>query len=471
MDGDDPAGDLQGGAPQMPSGQGFFGGSSFAGAPLMPSSLGLFGAAPFTGAPPMEMGQGFFGFSGYHPSATPQKPFVTFPDSDDEEEEEEEEEPMPEVPNSNGPIIVEIIHEEAEHYPSTQNYSIITFPDEEDEEETEEELDTLRCLDTGLAIVPWPLELSRLTGDLVFVSGFRRYVNQNPNPAPFVPNLGIQLVQNTNFGMDGDEPAPKKAKVESGNVQLSPPQDGGPGVPATSTSSSTPDEGQVGTGSAATARQSSANLVVVPWPIRVALIGDRLLAPEEVIFVGIHQRPAGAPNRRRRPRPPIPAPALLEDQIAPDREVIFEEIREGPAQAGNQRRRPRPPNLAPALLEDQIANEREIIFEEIREGPAQAENQRLRPRPPHVPDRRPIPAPAFEEDQDLPDIIFDGIHRGTVGAANQRRRRNVHRPPNIVHGLNQQQGPPPPPNFPFQDLWPILRQMEFADFLAFLRAE
>ncbi|PIC15940.1 hypothetical protein B9Z55_022725 [Caenorhabditis nigoni] len=430
MDGDDPAGDLQGGAPQTPSGQGFFGGSPFAGAPLMPSSLGLFGAAPFTGAPPMAMSQGFFGFSGYHPSATPQKPFVTFPDSDDEEEEEEEEGPMPEVPNSNGPIIVEIIHEEAEHYPSTQNYSIITFPDEEDEEETEEELDTLRCLDTGLAIVPWPLELSRLTGDrVIHRPGFRRYVNQNPNPAPFVPNLGTQLVQNTSFRMDGDEPAMKKAKLDSGTVQLSPPQEGGPGAPATSTSSSTPDEGQVGTGT------------------------------------------AGAPNRRRRPRSPIPAPALLGDQVAPDREIIFEEIHEGPAGAGDQRLRPRPPIPAPALPGNQIGNEREIIFEEIREGPAQAENQRLHPRPPYVPDRRPILAPALEEDQDLPEIIFDGIHRGTVGAANQRRRRNVHRPPNIVHGLNQQQGPPPPPNFPFADLWPILRQMEFADFLEFLRVQ
>ncbi|CAO4375478.1 unnamed protein product [Caenorhabditis nigoni] len=137
--------------------------------------------------------------------------------------------------------------------------------------------------------------------------------------------------------MDGDEPAPKKAKLESPQER---PQERGPGVPPTLTSPFTPDENRVGTGSTtAKDRQSSTNLAVVPWP--------------------------------------IPPSALIEDRVSPPR---------------------------------------------------------------------------------------DGIHKRPAGAANQRRR-----PPNPVLPFNQRQDPSPPPDFPFPNLWPILRQEEYADFLAFLR--
>ncbi|PIC15946.1 hypothetical protein B9Z55_022728 [Caenorhabditis nigoni] len=205
------------GDPQMPNGQGFFGGFLFAGVPSMASGQGMFGADAFAGAPSMTIGQGLFGgnlqggapqmpsghgffeFSEYYPVAAPQESFVTFPDSDDEDEDDE---PMPEEPNDHGPTIAELTDEQAEYYPST-TYSIVTFPDEE---ETEKELDTSRCSDTELAVVPWPLEPTRLIGDreiprpgqflnkfVNIMFRFRRYVNQNPNTAPFVPNLGIQL--------------------------------------------------------------------------------------------------------------------------------------------------------------------------------------------------------------------------------------------------------------------------------------
>ncbi|PIC36852.1 hypothetical protein B9Z55_015697 [Caenorhabditis nigoni] len=81
--------------------------------------------------------------------------------------------------------------------------------------------------------------------------------------------------------IDGDEPAPKKAKLESPQEL---PQER---RPPTLTSPFTPDENRVGTGSTiATDRQSSTNLAVVPWPIPPpALIEDRVSAPRD----GIHE--------------------------------------------------------------------------------------------------------------------------------------------------------------------------------------
>ncbi|UMM39500.1 hypothetical protein L5515_016533 [Caenorhabditis briggsae] len=140
---------------------------------------------------------------------------------------------MPEAPNDYGPIIVELTDEQAEQYPpSTLNYSIVTFPDEEDEEETEE-LDTSRCSDTGLAVVPWPLEPPRLIGDReIHRSGFRRYVNQNPNPAPFVPNLGIQLqvyqILNLANLLQNFTAADLAQLIPNGIPQVIPPQFQGP---------------------------------------------------------------------------------------------------------------------------------------------------------------------------------------------------------------------------------------------------
>ncbi|CAO4375480.1 unnamed protein product [Caenorhabditis nigoni] len=93
--------------------------------------------------------------------------------------------------------------------------------------------------------------------------------------------------------MDGDEPAPKKAKLES--PQERPQERRSPIL----TSPFTPDENRVVTGSTTPkVRQSSTNLAVVPGPIPPsALIEDRVSPPRD----GIHERPAGAANQRRRP--------------------------------------------------------------------------------------------------------------------------------------------------------------------------